>query len=176
MTDPNLPTRTEGEGETLDMPEGLVSFTSGQVLGERYQILEDLSTTNLPEIHQRGVVAVDLSKGMVVSGDAAGNVWVGPISEGDHHLLPGHESPVVHVSLSPDGKWILSVADDGTLRLWPTPDFARRPLYSLPKDDLVGKLERLTNLRVVPDEGSATGYRFTIDFDGYGGFGEVPEW
>ena len=35
-------TRTEGEGETLDMPEGFEPFTPGQVLGERYQILEML--------------------------------------------------------------------------------------------------------------------------------------
>ena len=27
MTDHDLPTRTEGEGETLDMPEGLPSFS-----------------------------------------------------------------------------------------------------------------------------------------------------
>ena len=35
-------TLTEGEGETLDMPEGLGAFGKGQVLGERYQILEML--------------------------------------------------------------------------------------------------------------------------------------
>ena len=34
MTDPDLPTRTEGEGETLDMPEGLGTFSKGQILGE----------------------------------------------------------------------------------------------------------------------------------------------
>ena len=36
MTDddrlPNPATRTEGEGETLDMPEGFQSFTPGQVM------------------------------------------------------------------------------------------------------------------------------------------------
>ena len=29
MTDDHLPTRTEGEGETLDMPEGMKAFTKG---------------------------------------------------------------------------------------------------------------------------------------------------
>ena len=37
MTDderlPNPATRTEGEGETLDMPEGMEGFTTGQMLG-----------------------------------------------------------------------------------------------------------------------------------------------
>ncbi len=41
MTDDHLPTRTEGEGETLDMPEGMRGFTPGQVLGERYQVARD---------------------------------------------------------------------------------------------------------------------------------------
>ena len=50
MTDPDLPTRTEGEGETLDMPEGLQGFTTGQVLGERYQILEMLGRGGMGEV------------------------------------------------------------------------------------------------------------------------------
>ena len=36
MTDPRIPARTEGEGETLDMPEGMAPFIQGQILGERY--------------------------------------------------------------------------------------------------------------------------------------------
>jgi hypothetical protein len=36
----DLATRTEAEDETLDLPEGMRGFTPGQVLGERYQIVE----------------------------------------------------------------------------------------------------------------------------------------
>ena len=43
-------TRTEGEGETLDMPEGLGWFSQGQVLGERYQILEMLGRGGMGEV------------------------------------------------------------------------------------------------------------------------------
>lgn len=43
-------TRTEGEGETLDMPEGLRPFIQGQVLGERYQILEILGRGGMGEV------------------------------------------------------------------------------------------------------------------------------
>ncbi len=50
MTDPDLTTRTEGEGETLDMPEGMKGFTTGQVLGERYQILEMLGRGGMGEV------------------------------------------------------------------------------------------------------------------------------
>ncbi len=49
---PDQATRTEGEGETLDMPEGLGMFTRGQVLGERYQILEMLGRGGMGEVWQ----------------------------------------------------------------------------------------------------------------------------
>ena len=48
MTD-DPATRTEGEGETLEMPEGFESFTPGQVLGERFQILEVVGLAEVPE-------------------------------------------------------------------------------------------------------------------------------
>ena len=43
-------TRTEGEGETLDMPEGMQGFASNQILGERYQILEMLGRGGMGEV------------------------------------------------------------------------------------------------------------------------------
>ena len=48
--DEPLPTRTEGEGETLDMPEGFDWFSQGQILGERYQILEMLGRGGMGEV------------------------------------------------------------------------------------------------------------------------------
>ena len=43
-------TRTEGEGLTLDMPEGLGAFAPGQEQGERYQILEMLGRGGMGEV------------------------------------------------------------------------------------------------------------------------------
>jgi serine/threonine protein kinase/WD40 repeat protein len=54
MNDRDPHTRTEGE--TLDMPEGIGAFSSGQVLGERYEILEMLGRGGMGEVWH----AVDL--------------------------------------------------------------------------------------------------------------------
>ena len=45
-----LATRTEAEGATVDLPEGLGFFTTGQVLGERYEILEMLGRGGMGEV------------------------------------------------------------------------------------------------------------------------------
>ncbi len=50
MTDRDLPTGTEDEGKTLDMPEGMKGFAPGQVLGERYQVLEMLGRGGMGEV------------------------------------------------------------------------------------------------------------------------------
>lgn len=42
-------TRTEAEGATVDLPEGLGFFSVGQVLGERYEILEMLGRGGMGE-------------------------------------------------------------------------------------------------------------------------------
>ena len=114
------------------------------------------------------------SSALVASGDPEGIVRVGSVSGGEPHLLVGHEGPIDNVAISPDQRWIASTGDDNTLRLWPMPDLDRPPLHSLPLEELLAKLESLTNIRVVRDPESAEGWKVTLD--PFPGWAEVPEW
>lgn len=79
--------------------------------------------------------------------DFQGIVRVGLPDGGAPHLLLGHEGWVRAVAVSPDGQWISTGGQDGTLRLWPMPDLSKPPLHTLPHDELIAKLKSLTNLR-----------------------------
>ena len=117
--------------------------------------------------------ALDPTGTTLVTGDADGLVRVGPLSgEGEPHLLYGHSRAVTSVAVSPDGKWIASASDDDTIRLWPMPEGP--PLHTLPYDALLAKLRSLTNLRVVPDAASATGYK--LEPGPFPGWAKAPEW
>jgi WD40 repeat protein len=117
-------------------------------------------------------VALDPSGHIVVTGDADGVVRVGPVTGEEPHLLLGHGGPVTAVAASPDGRWVASVSDQ--VRLWPMPDVTKPPLHTLPHAELLAKLDMLTNLRVVRDSTSSTGWKF--DLGPFDGWKDVPTW
>jgi WD40 repeat protein len=117
-------------------------------------------------------VALDPKGEIAVTGSFDGVVRAGPVTDEAPHLLYGHESEVTSVAVSPDGQWIASGSQDGTIRLWPAP--SGRPLHTLPHDELIGRLRSFTNLRVVPDEASETGYR--AEAGPFPGWAVRPEW
>jgi WD40 repeat protein len=125
--------------------------------------------------HGDGVtaVAIDASGRTLVTGDEQGVVRVGLADGSEPHRLCCHAGRVNTVALSPDGKWIASAAG-GEIRLWPMPDLSKPPLHTLPHDELMAKLRALTNLQVVEDAASPTGYN--LDIGPFPGWKDVPTW
>jgi WD40 repeat protein len=125
--------------------------------------------------HGGGVtaLAMDASGRTVVTGDEQGVVRVGSVDGSEPHRLCCHAGKVVTVAVSLDGQWIASAAG-GEIRLWPMPDVTKPPLHTLPYDELMAKLRALTNLQVVEDAASPTGYK--LDIGPFPGWKDVPTW
>jgi WD40 repeat protein len=119
-------------------------------------------------------VAFDPSGAFAVTGDAEGAVRVGPVTGEVPHVFLGHEQRILALAIDPAGRWIASGGADNTIRLWPMPDLSTPPLHSLPREELIAKLKTLTNLRVVRDLESATGWK--LAHDPFPGWEEVPTW
>ena len=151
-----------------------------QVLFIRHRRLwiHDLEEDTSRELGSHGAMVVtaafDPSGKIVVSADARGTVRVGPVTGEEPHLLVGHKPYVTSAAVSPDGRWIALGDNDGTIRLWPMPDFAKPPLHTLPHDELLAKLRSLTNLRVVEDPDSPSGWK--LEVGPFPGWETVPTW
>jgi WD40 repeat protein len=142
-------------------------------------IMTNLATGRQDRILSHGenpqAAAIDPSEQWIVTGGAGdGLVRVGPISGEEPHVLYGHQGKIWAVAFSPDGRWIASAGDDKTVRLWPMPDMTKPPLHTLPHDELIVKLKTLTNLRVVRDEKSPTGWK--LEVGPFPGWETVPTW
>jgi hypothetical protein len=77
------------------------------------------------------------------------------------------------LAISPDGRSIASSTDE-SISIWPMPDVTQPPLHTLPHDALLAKLDALTNLRVVRDESSPTGW--SEEIGPFPGWKDVPTW
>jgi WD40 repeat protein len=141
-------------------------------------ILYDLQQKSAIQLETHGdrvwPVDLDPTGTMVISGDKDGILRVGPATGEEPHLLLGHEGWIWDIDIDPQGRWIASAGEDGTVRLWPMPDLSKPPLHALPRGELIAKLKTLTNLRVVRDEESPSGWKLT--HDPFPGWETVPEW
>jgi WD40 repeat protein len=141
-------------------------------------IVVDLETGQVTELESRGKgvmkVAFDSTGEVLATCNREGVIHVGPISDEEPHFLLGHEGPIYNLAIDPKGRWIASQGQDRTVRLWPMPDLSKPPLHTLPREELIAKLKTLTNLRVVRDPESATGW--TLTHDPFPGWETVPTW
>jgi WD40 repeat protein len=112
--------------------------------------------------------------GTVIATSTGNVIRVGSADGSEPHLLIGHEGDVGTIEISPDGRWVASGAEDANIRLWPMPDLSKPPLHTLPRTELIAKLKTLTNLRLVRDEESSTGWKFEVG--PFPGWASVPEW
>lgn len=119
-------------------------------------------------------LALDSSGTLVAAGDADGTVRIGSVAGGEPHVLLGHQSGIVAMAFSPDGRWLASTANDMTIRLWPVPDVAKPPPHRRPYEELLAVLRTHTNLRAVLDPASPTGYK--LEPGSFPGWAKPPEW
>jgi WD40 repeat protein len=152
----------------------LTGLTDGNwyALSETELLVIDANGRTLARISGHGnaltpTLAVDPAGRFVVTGDTEGLVRVGLLAGGPPHVLPGHAGPVDRVAVSHDGRWIAS-ASGAEVRLWPVPDLTRPAFHTLPYDQFMASLRSMTNLRVVDDAASATGFRLSV--------GRFPGW
>jgi WD40 repeat protein len=143
-------------------------------------LIHDLDTGQAREVEthwepDKGwLTAIDSTLSIMVVVHPDGTLGVSRLNDPEPHLLVGHEGLVKGVAISRDLQWIASTGQDNTLRLWPMPDLDKPPLHTLPRQELVAKLESLTNVRAVRDPASSTGW--SIEVGPFPGWEKVPEW
>jgi WD40 repeat protein len=117
--------------------------------------------------------ALDASGRIIVTADIDGVVRAGPATGEEPHLLLGQTGAPLALGVSPDRRWIASWSSE-VVHLWPMPDVTKPPFHTLAYDELMAKLRALTNLKVVEDSASATGYK--LDLGPFPGWKDVPTW
>ncbi len=145
----------------------------------RRAVLFDIESGSVSQLEGFGnqvvAVALDPTGSFAVTADLDGEIRVGLVDGGGApHLLCGHKGRINALAIDPLGRWIASGGEDITVRLWPMPDLTKPPLHTLPREELIAKLKTLTNLRVVRDPDSSTGWKLT--HDPFPGWETVPTW
>jgi WD40 repeat protein len=81
---------------------------------------------------------------------------------------------VASIAISPDLRWVATSGQDNTLRLWPMPELSKPPLHTLLHEELFANLRSLTNLRVIRDPSSPSGWK--VEVGPFPGWKTVPTW
>ena len=116
---------------------------------------------------RQGPAALNPAGTLAVMGRFDGTLRLGPPDDPSAwHLAFGHRGLILDVAFHPDEPWVATAGADRTVRLWPEP--AGAPFHRLARETILGRLQQMTNLRVLPDADTPGGYRLdTIQFSGW---------
>jgi DNA-binding winged helix-turn-helix (wHTH) protein/WD40 repeat protein len=153
----------------------LAGFTGSRYVHSGAILDLDTGVVTPLERHGDRIVSgrLDPAGDVVVTASDDGTIRVGPATGEEPHLLLGHKD-VLPLAVDPLGRWIAAAVDRTKICLWPMPDLSRPPLHTLPRGELLAKLRSLTNVRLVPDEDSPTGW--TLTHEPFQGWETVPTW
>jgi hypothetical protein len=138
--------------------------------------LESNERKPLKSFGEGGFPALDPTDQVLVTlGEiGTGVVRVGKLSGGEPHVLFGHKEGTHNsIVVSPDGKWI-AAGFGSKICLYPMPDLSRPAPHTLPHEQFLANLKSFTNLRVVRDSGSSTGWK--LEVGPFPGWQKVPGW
>jgi WD40 repeat protein len=138
------------------------------------RVTSDSDDVKMFEFQGGTIASLDPTDQILITADHNGLIRVGRLSGGSPHLLFAHKSAIHSLSISPDGRWIASGESHDKIRLTPMPNLSKPAPHTLPYDQFLAKLKSFTNLRVVPDSRSSTGWK--LEVDKFPGWEKVPEW
>ena len=139
-------------------------------------ILYDLKSRTSRSITTHGdkvdAFMLNPTKTLLVTASTDGTVRVGPSTGKEPHIFFAEKkSKFQWPDVSPDGRWVVNLANGREdYYLWRVPQGP--PLQTLPHKEFLAYLRAQTNLRVVPDKTSQTGYR--VDTAPFPGWERVP--
>jgi WD40 repeat protein len=168
----------DGRFVALHQAEGPFTNRDGVVSVERGTwLLSDLHEGTQRVLQGVGDIrwpaAIDPQGEFLAVGDRDGSVRVVLAGDSIPHLMLGHKTPVASVLVDPKRRWVASISrSENEVRFWPIPEGV--PFHALPRDELLARLRALTNVRVVPDAGSSSGYR--LDIAEFPGWEVLPTW
>lgn len=149
----------DGDAESVRLKDGRVLFTTGRAIRDvtdgpafTAKVRDEAGRRKATLGRHTGIVtavAASADETQFATGDSAGlvRIWDAATLRPLNHPV-GHIAPIDHVELSPDGKRLLTVAEDRTLRVWDmTTGKELRAITDLPllySGDLAGRPQRPT--------------------------------